>query len=57
MRAECVAFVASHLFALLVTAGVHAILEQRAEDFRPHVRPIFRRRFAKAIWFSALELN
>ena len=57
MRAECVAFVASHLFALLVTAGVHAILEQRAEDFRTHVRPIFRRRFAKAICFGALEFN
>src|SRR5437773_7369129 len=57
MRAECVAFVASHLFALLVTAGVHAILEQRAEDFRTHVGPIFRSRFAKAVCFGALEVN
>src|SRR5207244_11099209 len=53
MRAERVAFVASHLFALLVAAGVHAILEQRAENLWTYMRPIFRRRFAKAVCFGA----
>src|SRR5207247_9943603 len=36
---------------------VHAVLEERSEDFRTHVRPIFRSRFAKAICFGALEFN
>src|SRR5439155_24433004 len=57
MRAERVAFIASHLFALLVAAGVHAILEQRAENLWAYMRPIFRGRFAKAVCFGALELN
>ena len=57
MRAERVAFVASDLFALLVAAGVHAILEQRAENLWTYMRPIFRGRFAKAVCFGALELN
>src|SRR5439155_5322103 len=57
MRAERVAFIASDLFALLVAAGVHAILEQRAENLWTYMRPIFRGRFAKAVCFGALELN
>ena len=57
MCAERVAFVASDLFALLVAAGVHAILEQRAENLWTYMRPILRGRFAKAVCFGALELN
>src|SRR5439155_683681 len=56
MRAERVAFIASDLFALLVAAGVHAILEQRAENLWTYMRPIFRGRFAKAVCFGALAV-
>jgi hypothetical protein len=32
-------------------------LEQRAENLWTYMRPIFRRRFAKAVCFGALEFN